>query len=549
MHAFIRGTQPAIQVHLAVPEGLPRLDATLALERLDVLTAKTVVSRSPITLLPGAPQDLTLKQDLKPGVYRVRATLEGKNQNTAADELANFAQVMLAYSPARLAADLPDDWPLGAHVDKKLPPMPGFLWFRYFTPWSDIHKAPGIYDWESAEFGRIFKSVQDIGGRLMIAYDGSPLWTSSRPRVGMPWHASATANHPDEWNVKRDYLIAMIARTKDARGTLAGLGLCNEANTIERWQGTDKDMFEMARVFKEAAQTSATPIKTVGISVSAGHHQDFVNAVIHAGLLKQVDALSAHFYEELMSHDRETPINNLPRHVDLVKVPMEAAGFKLPIIITETGIDFAPRVNGLPPPQDELNKIARADPRFDPKEPWLMGQTRAQVGERRAAATYVTGTTQLMALGVSQTFFFNYFAFLIDDVPSLPWVALGRFGAVLFDVDYKVIKPLVATYPGSDGKDGSPKALAYLLGKPGDRQLIVAFGFISDTRIGRSKPWQRWLDPLPMHVKSDVSAGVISDLYARNSAKISSVASTLEFVCGEEPVFIQIEPVKTTRAK
>ncbi|CAM2910303.1 hypothetical protein [Rariglobus hedericola] len=545
-NTFTHGTRPTLKLSLAVPEGLPRIDALLALEWLDLLTAKTVVTRSAITLQGGTPQELTLKQDLKPGVYRVRATIESKDR-TAIDELAHTAQCLLAYSPARLTADLPDDWPLGAHIDKKLPPMPGFRWFRYFTPWSDIHKAPGVYDW--AEFDRVFKSVKDVGGRVMIAYDGSPLWTSARPKAGLPWSASGTANPPDDWDVQRDYLIELIKRTQDERGTLAALELCNEANTVERWQGTPQDMLAMARTFRTAARTSRTPVKIVGLAVSAGHQQKFVEDQINAGLLPLVDEVSGHFYEEVMSPELATPINNLPRHVSLIKDPMHAAGFNLPLLNTETGIDFAARVNGLPPAQDTLNQIHRADPRFNPKEPWLLGSNWTQVSERRAAATYVTGTTQLMGLGVTRSFYFNYFAFTIDDAPSLPWVALGRFGDVIYNVDYKVIQPLEAAYPDSDGKDGSPKALAYILGRPGERQVIVAWGFLSDTSIGRSKHWQRWLDPLPMRVKADVHDAVLSDLYARTTSTINSTGGSLQFTCGEEPVFIEINPAQASTGR
>ena len=387
--------------------------------------------------------------------------------------------------------------------------------------------------------------MQAAGGRLLIASDGSPTWTSARGKTGMAWSAGATAYPPDNWNTLRDYLAALLARSLDARGTLAALELCNEANTSDRWLGDTAQMLAMARVFETAAKTFTPPLKTIGFAVSAGDQRGYVSTLVEAGLLQHVDAVSAHFYEELMSPESATPINNLPRHVDMLSIPMRAAGRDLPMLNTECGIGFAPRVNGHAPTQQQLNDIARAAPPFDAKQPWLLNSTAwLPVSERRAAATYVGGIVQLMALGVRQSFVFSQLDLIIDGAPSLPWVALGRLGDALHGVDYRQIRPLIAHYPGSDEKNGSPKALAYLLGQPGGRQVVIAWGFLSDTRIGRSKHWQPWLAPHPLRVEAEVPAGTLSDLYARATSAIHSTSGTLEFPCGEEPIFIEIPLVR-----
>lgn len=537
-HAFTQGTRPKVNLSLQLPDGLPSLDAFLVIEWLDLLTNKTAVARSPITLAAGTNRELVLTPDLKPGVYRLAVSLDADNP-AATVENTSSASCLLAVSPARLASELPDDWPIAAHVTATVPPLPGFRWYRYFAQWPENHPAPNRYDWN--RFDAIFSAVQAVGGRLLIASDGSPVWTSSRGKAGMAWSPQATAYPPDDWNVLRDYLAAMFARYTDARGTLAAIELCNEANTPERWLGDTSQMLAMARVFQTAAAASPHPVKTIGLAVSAGDQRNYVETLVEAGILQHVNAVSAHFYEEMMSPEANTPINNLPRHVAMLREPMHAAGYDLPMINTECGIAIAPRVNGRLPSQEQLNASASADPRFDSKQPWLLGPVWRSVSERRAAAAYAAGIVQLLNLGVSQTYLFSHYDLIIDGAPSLPWVALGSLGDHLHGVDYHHIRALQARYPGSDGKDGQPKALAYLLGKPGGRRVIIAWGFLSDTTVGRSKHWQRWLDPLPLRVEADITTGTLTDLYGRSRSTIRGKAGVLEFSCGEEPVFIEVD--------
>lgn len=538
-HAFVHGDEPAVRLRIEQPAGMPPLDARLVIEWFDLVADETVITRSALKLPPGQVHERTLTPGFKPGVHRVRARLEAADDGAvAAVENVGAAQVFFACAPARPAAELPDDWPLGAHVSSEIPPLPGFRWYRYFAQWPEIHIAPGRYDW--GKFDAVFAAVRAAGGRLMVASDGSPVWTSSRGKAGMAWSPPATAYPPDDWTHLRDYLDAMLARYVDERGTLAALELCNEANTRERWLGDTADMLAMARVFREAVAASGRRIPVVGLAISAGDQRRFVNAQVEAGLLDQVDAVSAHFYEELMSPEADTPINNLPRHVAMLRDPMRAAGRDLPMINTETGIAFAPRVDGRPPTQEELNAAARDDPGFDHRQPWLVGTNWRRVGERRAAATYVAGIVQLMALDVGRSYVFSQLELMIDGAPSLPWVALGRLGDALHGVDYSHIRPLPARYPDSDEADGSPVALAYLIGEPGRRQVIVAMGFLRDTSVGRSKHWQPWLEPRPLRIETAAPAGTFGDLYGRETFPRRNTGGAFVVPCGEEPVFIAI---------
>lgn len=537
-NAFISGQKPTLEIQIRSEQLMPAFKGYLRLDQFDLLSEQTQSHYMPIEIQPGKVQTLQKIYEPIAGIYRVTGSIV-ENKTDASSPNTSATSCLYAYAPAKLARDLPDDWPLAAHVAHHIPPLPGFRWYRYFAGWHHNNPAPGKYNWD--RFDKVFKQVQQVGGKLMIADDGSPTWTSSRGKVGMGWVRDATAYPPDNWQVLSDYLTAMIKRYEDPAGTLAALELCNEANTIARWDGTDEQMIQMAKVFHQAAKTAKHPIQTLGISVSAGDHRGFVNRLIKAGILEYVDAISGHWYEEIMSFEKNTPINNLIKHVDLLKNPMKQAGYDLPMINSECGIGFVKREDGKLVSQKTINQRYRTSDKPTPSDPWLR-HTKGwrQVSERRAAGTYVAGTVMLMAYNVMPTFYFSHFNFLVDDTPSLPWVAIGQLGHHLDGIDYHHIQPLESHVVGSDEKDGSPKALAYLIGKPNGKQVIIAWSFLSDTTVGRSKHWQRWLEPVPIQITTDIQVGQLSDLYGRNHAMLKNNAGKLNLHCGEEPMFITI---------
>src|SRR5690606_30735807 len=162
----------------------------------------------------------------------------------------------------------------------------------------------------------------------------------------------------------------------------------------------------------------------------------------------------------------------------------------LPAWNTESGAEFTPREAGRLVSQAELNRRAQAHPAFNPDQPWLIGDQWRLISERRAAASYVNAMVMLMALGVERTFIYSQYGLLTEAAPSLPWVALGVLGHHLERVDHTRIRPLAVTIAGSNGDHGQPRALAYHIGQPDGAQVIIAWAYVADTRIGRSKLWQ-----------------------------------------------------------
>lgn len=536
-HAFGKGKVPKVNATFTLPMGSSAVDLSLSIEWLDLLTGDATSHTEPLRLQPGERQSRMLVHESIPGVYRLRVTVMEDGESPAVNN-PSAAMCLLATAPAKLAKDLPDDWPLGAHVDVNLPPLPGFRWYRYFAQWSKMNPQPGVYDWSS--FDQVVQAVRNVGGRLFIASDGSPVWTSSRGKAGMPWSQNATAYPPDDPQVLYRYLTAMLERYADARGTLGALELCNEANTPERWLGSPADMVELAGIFRRAVEEAAQKIQLVGLAVSAGDQRNYVQEMIGAGLLDQVDAVSAHFYEEMMSHDPDTPINNLPRHVDMLRKAMREAGGNLPMINSECGVEFVPREGDRLVSQKQINARAESDSTFAAERPWMLDGEWRRVSERRAAASYVTGTVLLLANGVSRSFYFSQFQFMMDGAPSLPWVALGQLGSQLQRVDFHQIRELTAEVPGSEGRDGERKALAFLFGTSGETQMLVAWTYLQDTRVGRSMLWQPWVDPVPVRIHTGPLQGELGDLYGRQHRQVESVEEMLTLSCGEEPVFVRI---------
>lgn len=535
LNTFIEAQPPQIKLRLTLPEDLNEWRGFVRMETYDLLTDSSRVDYVPIS----SESTTTMNPQPLPGVFNVEAALVEKQ----GDELApgRIPQTLTyAYAPAKLPNELPDDWPLAAHVDVDLPVMPGFKWFRYFAPWASINPAPGIYDW--AKFDEVFAEVKELDGKLLVAGDGAPTWTSSRGKTGVPWDPHATAYPPDDWGILKEYLTRMLEHYQDNQGTLAAIELFNEANTEARWQGSIEELVTAAKVFRSAIEESGANVDLIGIAVSAGHQRTYVNELVEAGILKHVDAVSGHWYEEMMSYERETPINNLPRHVELLKEPMKAAGTTLPILNTETGIQFANRDQGRLVTQTELNGAAEASPDFDPKRPWITEGLWRVVSERRAAATYVNGTVALMGMGVERSFYFSQMDFTYDGAASLPWVALGQLGHYLDGVDYHEIETLKTDVPGSSGEHGQPKAMAYRLGAPDGKQVIIAWTYLSDQKVGRSKHWQPWLEPIQVRAQTGDISGTAWDLYGRHSEAVTAQNGWLELMAGEEPVFVEIAP-------
>jgi hypothetical protein len=476
------------------------------------------------------------------GIYRLEGALVDKRgQNPV---VGTSTALTFAYAPSADPHQLPDDWPINAHVASEVPPLPGFKWYRYFSSWDEDNPAKGQYDW--GHLDEVFAQVQTVGGRLLIANDTAPAWTA--PGRPVTRATNCIAYPPDDLNDFRVYENALLRRYDDKAGTIGGLEVWNEANTPDRWMGTPEQLVALAKILREEVTASqarvqrSSPARVVGISVSSGDAQDYVRGVIQAGILPYLDVISGHWYEEMLSYDRATPFNSLPQHVDLLAKPMHDAGFSLPIWNTESGISSAPREKGRIVSQDELNRRASSLPTFDPRQPWLLDGTRwRDVSERRAAASFVAGMAMLMSLGVEKTFVYSMpdQGWILDGAPSLAWVALGVFGDELRTCDFHVVVPL---HVEVEGGDRAMRALAFRFGAPNRPGLIVAWSYSQDVTVGRSKLWQPWVKPQQIRFNVNSAHVETIDLYGREKKRLPVVNQSVVVPVGEEPVYLREVP-------
>jgi hypothetical protein len=537
LSAFTPDHLPDIELTL---EGRSEWHGFIRIERFDLLSEKTTIDYVPANVAAGRLTQAKYASTVPFGIYRLECAPVTNHTDLPAEE--TVVRTTFAYAPARNPHQLPDDWPLGAHVTFDDPPLPGFKWYRYFSSWAEDNPAKNQFDWSRLD--TVSSRVRAIGGRLLIANDTTPSWTALARPVTRPWVKSATAFPPDDMNDLRVYLDTMLQRF-DKAGTIGALEVWNEANTPERWMGTPEQMVEMARIFREAAAASqkrvqrAAPARIVGIAVSSGDAQDYVRGLVRAGILPYLDVVSGHWYEEMLSYDRATPINSLPLHVDLLTKPMHAAGFSLPIWNSESGIASAPREDGKIIAQDELNRRAMALPGFDPKRPWLAAGDRwREVSERRAAASFVAGTAMLMSLGVEKTFVYSMRdeGWILDGAPSLSWVALAEFGAQLFPLDYHTIVPVMAKM---ENGDPAIRALAFRFGAADKPGVIVAWTYAQDTTVGRPKLWQPWLAPQSVRIDITAPSVEVGDLYGRTKTRVPATNNSVVIPIGEEPVYVR----------
>lgn len=507
-------------------------------QRFDLLAETTVVDLLPVRVAAGKKETVDYRPSLLFGVYRIDFALS--NDSSATASTSKRQRLYFAYAPAQETREMPDDWPLGTHIDQG-DPLPGFKWYRYFTHWATDNPARGQYDWSLMDGA--FAKVKAAGGRMLLAADGTPDWTVPPSRIsGMFWLKGATASPPDNMEDLRTYLRLLIQRYDDGSGTLAAWETVNEANTPDRWTGTMEQLVAEAKIFHEVAKETKNPPLVVGIVASAGRQDNYVNAVIKAGILPYLDVVSGHFYEELLSYERETPINNLPLHVDMLSKPMHDSGVTLPIWDTESGIGIVPREEGRLVSQQELNRRAAQTPNA-PKDPWLLDNKGAwrPMSERRAADTYVAGMAMLMAMGVDKIFTFNVEGggWMIDGAPGLTWVATMALSEQLKGLDYHHVSDVPAVVEG-----GAPgvKAMAYRFGVSDKPGMIVAWSFLSDLTIGRSKAWQPWLDAQQVRVKVYAREVEVTDLYGRTTTRVPVKDGEVVVPVGEEPVYIREVP-------
>jgi hypothetical protein len=467
-----------------------------------------------------------------------RLTVHPADGKADAQLSANASYTTVAYGPAKLAKDLPDDWPLATHHYEPEPilhaPMAGFKWYRCFSGQVYLNPKKGVYDWSGLD--ATVKSLKAIGGKLLINMEEFPTWMTKN---------GSDHGLPNDWHDVETFVKDLVARYDDGSGVLAAVEPWNEPNANCRWTGTPEELVRLHRIWFDATRKTKNHIQVVGITVSPGHHVDCVEGLTEAGILDVCDIVGGHYYEEIGSLDRFDTRNNFVLHTDLLSIPLRRAKKYMPIWDTESGMG-AENSNGQPrpaphiPSQNELVASLQANPGYDPANPWATWQGP---GERREAALVISHTVTAMAAGVEKTFTFMGNWYCLDHTLILPWVTNATFGSVLSQVDYHYIMPVNIL-----GVGGGPDiaAVGYRIGKPGGKQVVVLWAQRLAPKSHFQAGWTKWVDPVPVQLPSSSKEVTVQDMYLRGETKVPVTdivqAGTHYGVAtinvGEEPVFI-----------
>jgi hypothetical protein len=144
----------------------------------------------------------------------------------------------------------------------------------------------------------------------------------------------------------------------------------------------------------------------------------------------------------------------------------------------------------------------------------------------------------LMGMGVEKTFTFNVEGggWMMDGAPTLPWIAMMALGDQIKGLDFHRVSNVPAVV---EGDQPGIKALAYRVGAPDQPGVVVAWSFLSDLTVGRSKAWQRWLDVQQVRVTIQAREAEVTDLYGRTTTRLPVKNGEVVVEVGEEPVYIR----------
>lgn len=553
IHAATRITvAPTAPMGMFTPDNPPRLNIEVAsdvpiqwkgqvlVQQFDLLDETRQTTRIAIELDQATAQQVVYSPMLANGVYRLEISLTETGQDQPITGV-NPVRQFIAYAPARLAGELPDDWPIATHVSPssfasgKEIIQPGFKWYRVFTHWSQNNPDRGVYNWDNLD--RVVQAVKQAGGKILITDDTTPAWAVGEDhRNPISWVKGAVSNPPDDMNDLRVYLRELLKRyDSDGSGVIGGLEAWNEANTSARWSGTYAQLAEVAKIMREEAAQSPSHPLVVGIAVSAGQHLGYINGVIDAGQLQYVDAISGHWYEEMFTYSKVRRLTSIYTQWQNLHDPMIKAGYNLPIWDTESGIRSVERENGRLIPQNQINKRDEAQPDFNPQEPWKIGKKWRMISEQRAASAFVSGIVRLMSLNVAKIFTYQHYGFYRDGSTTLQWVTVNVLGEALQKVDYHKVSPVNAIVTGKTSDIG---AMAFRVGDAAGSRFILAWAYQVDDTVGKSKYWQPWLEPQPLRIAVNTPSVTVTDLYGRRHQQMQAVGGYVTILAGEEPVYL-----------
>ncbi|CAI9403333.1 GH39 family glycosyl hydrolase [Nocardioides sp. T2.26MG-1] len=210
------------------------------------------------------------------------------------------------------------------------------------TSWRDLEKSPGVFTWTTLDTA--VDTAERMKARPLLVLGQTPAFHASKPREEAPYGPGA-ASMPDlgAW---RRYVTAVAERY----GNRIDYQIWNEANVVQYWTGTPRQMARLTLTASEAIRevvpkaTIVAPAFPVRLESQQDYFADFWSLQsTRVDLAGAVDAVSVQLYP---------PADGLPEDqatlLDTVRQVLAENGIDLPVWNTE--INFGLLGGPEPPP-------------------------------------------------------------------------------------------------------------------------------------------------------------------------------------------------------
>ena len=163
--------------------------------------------------------------------------------------------------------------------------------------WKDVNPQKGVFNW--AILDRRVALVESWGGKPLLVLGLTPQWAAANPAAGDPRWGAGTASPPNDVGDWTSYVSAVAKRFGSRIG---GYELWNEANLPTFWQGTNEELYEMAKlasgIIKAASPSSIVlaPSTTTRLRAGARKFTAGFASQIPKGQKGPFDAWTIHSY-------------------------------------------------------------------------------------------------------------------------------------------------------------------------------------------------------------------------------------------------------------
>lgn len=525
----------------------------------DAVTGKETSHTRTLQITAGGKISPTEDFDVANGVYYLKVDLlDSKGQ------LLTRLWRHFSYSPYIDARDLPLTWPFGFHLKEEdpMPPPVGLKWVRIFRPgWYELQPEEDALDWSSFDYQ--VERCEQAGHPILFIGFGTPRWA----RPGSPEGFRAFAkNPPTKEGALEGFLRAFWERYAPGGeiNTVRAIEIFNEPNTWPVFKGNYKAYADYAKVIYETTKDMAPEATVVGISLSGGMHEHFVNGVLDAGAGQYMDVASLHLYEIGNPLGKGVTMENKIR---MFKKQLDAHGLsQLPIWNTESGGKIAIRNEGVMLNQEALNGFYRQHTAYNPLRAWVVDRHWVEVSEELMTAWIIRGSLQQLAMGIEKNFYFQWTSFphgWVSDwgpggnpmprlkipaqaVLSQLWLDYAGAGTEILDLESPDPEFWVLGFRYTGAKGKMTAVFTHPQGADRGSEDSVAAIATGENNVHSNKPTVRYdpftrreaPPPITLRVPVQTDTVEILDWLDRKRDTVESSEGFIEVTVGETPVYI-----------